>query len=83
MKNTPVTPDVDPRDAVFKQFLRDIEAASLFGISRTTFRKLVREGLFPPPIKFGNCARWERDALLDAAASLQRRGLIAGGPTND
>jgi predicted DNA-binding transcriptional regulator AlpA len=57
----------------YKQYLRDIEGARLFGISRTTFRKLVRQGQIPPPIKFGNCSRWERGALLDAAAGLQRR----------
>ena len=67
----------------YKQYLRDIEGARLFGISRTTFRKLVRQGQIPPPIKFGNCARWERGALLDAAASLQRRGIVAGGSGNE
>ena len=65
--------DVDSKAEAFKQFLRDIEGARLFGISRTTFRKLVRQGQIPPPIKFGNCSRWERGALLDAAAGLQRR----------
>ena len=67
----------------YKQYLRDLEGAHLFGISRTTFRKLVRQGQIPPPIKFGNCSRWERGALLDAAARLQRHGIVAGGSGNE
>ena len=59
-------------------FLNDSEAARLFNIGKTTFRKLVRLGQFPPPIKLGNCSRWERSALLTAAASLRRRELVAG-----
>jgi predicted DNA-binding transcriptional regulator AlpA len=64
-------------------FLTDKQAADLFGTSRTTFRKLVTQRKMPQPIKFGNCARWERGALLDAAASLQRRGIVAGGSGNE
>ena len=75
MQNTPTTPDVEAQIGAYKRYLRDIEGAYLFGISRTTFRKLVRQGLFPRPIKLGHCARWERDGngtwegsdVLDAA----------------
>jgi predicted DNA-binding transcriptional regulator AlpA len=72
MQNTPTTPDVDAQIEICKQFLTDKEGAYLLGISRTTFRKLVSTGQLPPPIKFGACARWERGALMTAAALLQR-----------
>jgi predicted DNA-binding transcriptional regulator AlpA len=99
MQNTPTTPDVEAllkayfeaqpkayseaQPGAYNQYLRDLEGAHLFGISRTTFRKLVRQGQIPPPIKFGNCSRWERGALLDAAARLQRHGIVAGGSGNE
>jgi predicted site-specific integrase-resolvase len=40
-------PTVEPRGLTMRQ------AAAFWGVSYNTFRKLVREGLVPPPIDLG------------------------------
>lgn len=40
------------------QFLSALDCAARLSVSRTTFYKLVAEGVLPPPYKLGRSARW-------------------------
>lgn len=46
------------------RLLTDKEGAALLSISRPTFRRRVREGMLPPPLKLGFLSRWPQSELL-------------------
>jgi excisionase family DNA binding protein len=61
--NTTVEP-IDP-------WLSAVEAASLVGISKNTFRRGVAVGRFPKPIRLGGLVRWPRSEILQALEALK------------
>lgn len=61
--NTTIEP-VDP-------WLSAVEAATLVGISKNTFRRGVAVGRFPKPIRLGGLVRWPRSEILDALEALK------------
>lgn len=50
--------------------LRRSEAAAFFGVSETTFDKMVQQGLVPRPARFITISLWYRPALVAAAAKM-------------
>ena len=56
--------------------LRDSQAAPMVGLHRGTLRRLVAQGLVPPPLHVGCSTFWRRDELLawiDAGCPPMRR----------
>ena len=45
--------------------LRDREAATLLGISRSTLWRRVKDGTFPKPVKIGHVSRFVASELLE------------------
>lgn len=50
----------------FPLLLSDNAAAAWLGISRATFRRRVKDGTFPKPVKIGAATRWKTADLIDA-----------------
>lgn len=47
------------RQSDLPAYLRDVDVAALFGISRITVWRWARDGLLPPPVKLGpHTTRW-------------------------
>lgn len=40
------------------------EVEAMIGMKRNFIYKQIKEGSFPPAIKFGNTARWKRAAIV-------------------
>jgi predicted DNA-binding transcriptional regulator AlpA len=60
------------------RFVKDTDAASLFGISRSGWWRGVKEKQFPQPIKIGGATRWlesELYAHMQHIVVEQRGGL--------
>jgi len=53
--------------------LKPIEAATYVGVSLATFEKLVREGTYPAPVRFGRIYIYDRRALDRAMDALYGR----------
>lgn len=50
--------------------LRDKEVARMIGVSRGTLWRMVKAGLFPPPIRVGlRAVRWRLSEVLEWIAS--------------
>ncbi len=50
--------------------LKDKEVARMIGVSRGTLWRMVKAGLFPPPIRVGTRAvRWRLSEVLEWIAS--------------
>ncbi len=60
-----------------KVLLTDKEAAELFSLATSTFRKHVRIGILPSPIHIGRVARWRRADLLKVVDDLANRPTTA------
>ena len=54
------------------RLLRDVEAASLVGVSATGFRNYVRRGVMPPPRRLGRRTRWVLSEVVEAMRRLPR-----------
>ena len=59
--------------------LSDIGSADLVRVSRSSWWRGVKSGLFPPPVKVGGLTRWRRDEILAAVERLtaERDGQAA------
>lgn len=51
-------------------FLRRSAAAAFWGVSESTFDRMVEEGHAPRPIRFGKIVLWHRPSLVSAAARM-------------
>jgi len=51
-------------------FLRRSAAAAFWGVSESTFDRMVEEGHAPRPARFGKIVLWFRPALVASAARL-------------
>lgn len=62
------------------RLLRDYEAAAVLGRSRSMFRREVREGRLPPPLRDGNMSRWRQSEILGVIERLtaERDAQTAG-----
>ncbi|ASC06303.1 AlpA family transcriptional regulator [Acetobacter pasteurianus] len=59
-------------------FLRLPAASAFFGVSESTFLRMVAESHAPRPVKFGKLALWFRPALVAAAAKMSGVEISAG-----
>jgi predicted DNA-binding transcriptional regulator AlpA len=60
------------------RMLRELEVKLLTGLSRTTRWRMIRDGLFPPPVKIG-----KRCTGTPLSAVLRWQRLLAGNVTVD
>lgn len=63
-----------------KVLVTDKEAAELFSLATSTFRKNVRLGILPRPVHLGRVARWRMTDLLKAADDLANPPTTASVP---
>ena len=54
------------------RLLRDVEAASIVGVSATGFRNYVRKGVMPLPRRLGRRTRWLLSEVVEALRHLPR-----------
>lgn len=64
----------DPID----RLLSDREAADMLSMSRPTFRRRVKEGLIPKPLKLGYLSRWCQSEI---AAHIEAAKKARSGPS--
>lgn len=48
------------------ELLRVDGALALLNVSRATFYKAIKNGIFPRPLKMGDCSLWKKNDLMAA-----------------
>lgn len=72
--NKVLLPNITPRGLSLKQ------VAAYWGVSQNTYRKFIREGIAPPPIRLGRKGKMIFDRIAQDAA-LDAHGKRGGGVT--
>ena len=68
MRSIPSIPQPDPR----VEFITKAQAAQIFAVSPTTYMRLVKAGVIPPPVQLSTFTkRWIKSEVISAAL---RRG---------
>jgi len=59
--------------------MREPIAAAYIGVSTTTFRKMVEDGVMPKPKRYGGLVVWDRRAVDEAFTALDAVNEAATG----
>lgn len=77
-RDIPVTGELRRRAALPLRYVRDVDLAARFGVSRNTIWRWARSGAFPRPVRIGPSAtRWAL-AEIEAFESTLCRGPEPG-----